>query len=34
VNIKDRKVTEWHNYLDPLRVFAGLEGRPFEVEAP
>jgi ketosteroid isomerase-like protein len=28
--IKDRKVTEWRDYLDPLRVFAALEGRPFE----
>ena len=30
VRIKDRKVTEWRDYLDPLRVFAALEGRPFE----
>jgi uncharacterized protein len=30
VTIKDRKVTEWRDYLDPLRVFAALEGRPFE----
>src|SRR5882762_9847622 len=30
VVIKDRKVTEWRDYLDPLRVFAALEGRPFE----
>jgi uncharacterized protein len=27
--IKDRKVVEWRDYLDPLRVFAALEGRPF-----
>ena len=31
--IKDRKVTEWRDYLDPLRVFAALEGRPFEPDA-
>jgi ketosteroid isomerase-like protein len=30
VVIKDRKVAEWRHYLDPLRVFAALEGRPFE----
>jgi len=30
VVIKDRKVTEWRDYLDPLRVFAALEKRPFE----
>jgi uncharacterized protein len=30
VVIKDRKVSEWRDYLDPLRVFAALEGRPFE----
>jgi hypothetical protein len=30
VVIKDRKVTEWRDYLDPLRVFAALDGRPFE----
>jgi hypothetical protein len=30
VVIKDRKVAEWRDYLDPLRVFAALEGRPFE----
>jgi limonene-1,2-epoxide hydrolase len=29
VAIKDRKVVEWRDYLDPLRVFAALEGRPF-----
>ncbi|MDT5201244.1 MAG: hypothetical protein QOH34_2766 [Mycobacterium sp.] len=28
--MKDRKVAEWRDYLDPLRVFAALEGRPFE----
>jgi ketosteroid isomerase-like protein len=28
--IEDRKVTQWRDYLDPLRVFAALEGRPFE----
>jgi ketosteroid isomerase-like protein len=28
--IKDRKITAWRDYLDPLRVFAALEGRPFE----
>jgi uncharacterized protein len=33
VIIKDRKVTEWRDYLDPLRVFAALEGRPFEAGA-
>jgi uncharacterized protein len=26
--IKDRKVTQWRDYLDPLRVFAALEQRP------
>src|ERR1700738_2137938 len=30
VVIKDRKVTAWRDYLDPLRVFAALEGRPVE----
>src|ERR1700756_2432781 len=33
VTIKDRKVAEWRDYLDPLRVFAALEGRPFEPDA-
>jgi len=33
VTIKDRKVTQWRDYLDPLRVFAALEGRPFEPDA-
>ena len=30
VVITDSKVTAWRDYLDPLRVFAALEGRPFE----
>ena len=30
VGIKDRKIAWWRDYLDPLRVFAALEGRPFE----
>ncbi len=30
VTIKDRKVAAWRDYLDPLRVFAALEGRPFD----
>jgi uncharacterized protein len=30
VVIEDRKITEWRDYLDPLRVFAALEGRSFE----
>jgi hypothetical protein len=30
VVIKDRKVTEWRDCLDPLRVFAALDGRSFE----
>jgi uncharacterized protein len=30
VTIKDRKVSAWRDYLDPLRVFAALEGRPLE----
>ena len=33
VTIKDRKVAAWRDYLDPLRVFAALEGRPFEGDA-
>jgi hypothetical protein len=33
VVIKDRKVTAWRDYLDPLRVLAALEGRPFEPDA-
>jgi ketosteroid isomerase-like protein len=33
VGIKDRKVAWWRDYLDPLRVFAALEGRPFEPSA-
>ena len=31
--IKDRKVSQWRDYLDPLRVFASLESRPFEADA-
>jgi uncharacterized protein len=34
VTIKDRKVTQWRDYLDPLRVVAALESRPFEPDAP
>jgi len=34
VTIEDRKVTQWRDYLDPLRVFAALDGRPFEPDAP
>jgi uncharacterized protein len=30
VVIKDRNFTAWRDYLDPLRVFAALEGRRFE----
>jgi limonene-1,2-epoxide hydrolase len=33
ITIKDRKVTQWRDYLDPLRVFAALEGRAFESDA-
>ena len=33
VVIKDRKVTAWRDYLDPLRVLAALERRPFEPNA-
>jgi uncharacterized protein len=33
VVIKDRKVTEWRDYLDPLRVFAAIEGRALEPDA-
>jgi ketosteroid isomerase-like protein len=29
VVVKDRKIVGWRDYLDPLRVFAALEGRPF-----
>ena len=29
ITIKDRKIVGWRDYLDPLRVFAALEGRPF-----
>jgi ketosteroid isomerase-like protein len=34
VVIKDRKVSAWRDYLDPLRVVAALEGRPFESDVP
>jgi len=34
VTIEDRKVIRWRDYLDPLRVFAALESRPFEPDAP
>jgi uncharacterized protein len=34
VTIKGRKVTQWRDYLDPLRVFAALDDRPFEPNAP
>jgi uncharacterized protein len=27
ITLKDRKVSQWRDYLDPLRVFAALEGR-------
>jgi ketosteroid isomerase-like protein len=27
VTLKDRKVSAWRDYLDPLRVFAALEGK-------
>jgi ketosteroid isomerase-like protein len=30
VTIRDRKVAAWRDYLDPLRVFAALEERPFD----
>jgi uncharacterized protein len=30
VTVKDHKVSQWRDYLDPLRVFAALDGRPFE----
>jgi uncharacterized protein len=33
VVIKDRKVTEWRDYLDPLRVLAAIEGRALEPDA-
>jgi uncharacterized protein len=33
VVVKGRKVIEWRDYLDPLRVFAALEGRPFDPDA-
>jgi hypothetical protein len=31
--IKDRQVSRWRDYLDPLRVVAALDGRPFEPDA-
>ena len=31
--IKNRKVSGWRDYLDPLRVFAALEGRPFDPDS-
>jgi ketosteroid isomerase-like protein len=31
--IKNRKVSQWRDYFDPLRVFAALEGRRFEGDA-
>lgn len=34
VTIKDRKIVEWRDYLDPLRVLAALDGRPFEPDDP
>ncbi len=35
ITIEDRKVSQWRDYLDPLRVFAALEGCPFfEPDAP
>lgn len=27
ITVNDRKVSHWRDYLDPLRVFAALEGR-------
>lgn len=32
ITITDRKITLWRDYLDPLRVFAALEGRPFDAD--
>jgi uncharacterized protein len=29
ITLKDRKVSYWRDYLDPLRVLAALEGREF-----
>jgi uncharacterized protein len=34
LTIKDRKVTQWRDYLDPLRAFAALDDCPFEPNAP
>jgi len=33
IAIGARKVIQWRDYLDPLRVFAALEGRAFEADA-
>jgi ketosteroid isomerase-like protein len=30
ITLKDRKVSHWRDYLDPLRVFAALEGKGVE----
>jgi uncharacterized protein len=30
VTVDDRKIPQRRDYLDPLRVFAALDGRPFE----
>jgi hypothetical protein len=27
ITLKDRKISHWRDYLDPLRVMAALEGR-------
>jgi ketosteroid isomerase-like protein len=32
--IKDRKITQWRDYLDPLRVFTALEDRPLDAHTP
>jgi ketosteroid isomerase-like protein len=34
ITIKDRRNVGWRDYLDPLRVFAALEARPFEDSSP
>jgi ketosteroid isomerase-like protein len=31
--IENRKIAQWRDYADPLRVAAALEGRPFEPDA-
>jgi len=28
--LENRKVVRWRDYLDPLRVFAAMEGREFK----